>query len=235
MFRRSQRTTFTSPPIAANVWLPNMYTGSVQPHAMRSTRPENGKKGPKWKWRLKKSGHWMEILSHISQVCLCIIISFCQWECFSDDLSANMIIYLLQWFLSTNFMNFEHISGYGRRNTLSAASRTLLIYFAKMAPKSNKETVDYSFLCSLLQSGACVDVCDRHGQTVLHEVKRKGYSFLLICSSKVYMLLIRIPDWYLFSWVFIFVRIRFCEDFMTRRLQTINLCDLLLIFYFRIL
>ena len=55
---------------------------------------------------------------------------------------------------------------------LSAASRTLLIYFAKMARKSNTETVDYSFLCSRLQSGACIDVCDRHGPTVLHEVAR---------------------------------------------------------------
>ena len=54
----------------------------------------------------------------------------------------------------------------------NASSRALLIYFAKMAKKTNKEKVDYKFLSSLISSGAHINVCDKHGQTVMHEVAR---------------------------------------------------------------
>lgn len=54
----------------------------------------------------------------------------------------------------------------------SAPSKSLLIYFAKLANTSNNETVDYDFLSSLINSGAQVNVSDKHGQSVMHEVAR---------------------------------------------------------------
>ena len=56
----------------------------------------------------------------------------------------------------------------------AAGSRALIIYFAKMAKnkKGGKQTVDYRFLESLFLGGAKIDVCDKHGQTILHEVAR---------------------------------------------------------------
>ena len=57
-----------------------------------------------------------------------------------------------------------------QRHSNKASSNTLLIYFAKMANSSNKEKIDYNFLSSLICGGADVNVCDRHGQTVMHEV-----------------------------------------------------------------
>ena len=57
----------------------------------------------------------------------------------------------------------------------SASNRALLIYFAKLAradPESATTVVDFDFVDSLLQSGADVNVCDRYGQTILHEAAR---------------------------------------------------------------
>ena len=57
----------------------------------------------------------------------------------------------------------------------SASNRALLIYFAKLAqadPESAATVVDFDFVDSLLQSGADINVCDRYGQTILHEAAR---------------------------------------------------------------
>ena len=59
-----------------------------------------------------------------------------------------------------------------KQSRKDAGSRALIIYFAKMANKTNKECVDYRFLESLFLGGANVNVIDKHGQTVLHEVSR---------------------------------------------------------------
>lgn len=59
-----------------------------------------------------------------------------------------------------------------RSKKKAAGSRALIIYFAKMATKTNKETVDYRFLESLFQGGAMVNVTDKHGQSVMHEISR---------------------------------------------------------------
>jgi len=55
---------------------------------------------------------------------------------------------------------------------IAAASRALIIYFSKMARKGSTERIDYRFLDSLFKGGADVNVTDKHGQTVLHEVAR---------------------------------------------------------------
>ena len=57
----------------------------------------------------------------------------------------------------------------------AASNRALLIYFAKLAradPESPATVVDFDFVESLLQSGADVNVCDKYGQTILHEASR---------------------------------------------------------------
>lgn len=57
----------------------------------------------------------------------------------------------------------------------SASNRALLIYFAKLAradPESAATVVDFDFVDSLLQRGADVNVCDRYGQTIIHEAAR---------------------------------------------------------------
>ncbi|XP_065664110.1 transient receptor potential cation channel subfamily A member 1 [Hydra vulgaris] len=57
-------------------------------------------------------------------------------------------------------------------NKVAAASKALIIYFSKMAKKGSKDTVDFRFLESLILGGANVNVADKHGQTVMHEVAR---------------------------------------------------------------
>lgn len=59
-----------------------------------------------------------------------------------------------------------------KKNKKAAGSRALIIYFAKMARKGSTETIDYRFLDSLFKGGANVNVTDKHGQTVLHEIAR---------------------------------------------------------------
>lgn len=59
-----------------------------------------------------------------------------------------------------------------KKSKRAAGSKALIIYFAKMARKGSKETIDYRFLDSLFKGGANVNCADKHGQTVLHEVAR---------------------------------------------------------------
>ena len=47
------------------------------------------------------------------------------------------------------------------KERMSAASRTLLIYFAKMANATSKDELDYEFLTSLINNGAKLNVSDR--------------------------------------------------------------------------
>ena len=59
-----------------------------------------------------------------------------------------------------------------KKSKRAAASRALIIYFAKMARKGSTERIDYQFLDSLFKGGGNVNVSDKHGQTVLHETAR---------------------------------------------------------------
>ena len=51
-----------------------------------------------------------------------------------------------------------------------AGCKTLVIYFSKLAKKTNMDTIDFRFLDSLFRGGASVNACDRYGQTALYEV-----------------------------------------------------------------
>lgn len=55
-----------------------------------------------------------------------------------------------------------------------AASRALIIYFAKLARASleREQELDFEFVEGLLKEGADINFTDRYGQTVLHEVAR---------------------------------------------------------------
>lgn len=53
-----------------------------------------------------------------------------------------------------------------------AGSHAILIYFARMSISSSVERLDYNFLFTLLQHGAEINISDRFGQTVMHEVGR---------------------------------------------------------------
>lgn len=59
-----------------------------------------------------------------------------------------------------------------KRGTISAGSRAIVIYFSRMAKMTSNERVDYHFLHSLIRNGAEVNISDKYGQTVLHEVAR---------------------------------------------------------------
>ncbi|XP_020899754.1 uncharacterized protein LOC110238422, partial [Exaiptasia diaphana] len=57
---------------------------------------------------------------------------------------------------------------------VSSPSRALLYYFAKLASNSNEqEIIDLEFVGTLIQSGADVNITDRHGQSVMHEAARQ--------------------------------------------------------------
>ena len=53
-----------------------------------------------------------------------------------------------------------------------AGSRAIIIYFSRMSNAANTEKIDYDFLHSLISNGAAVNVSDKYGQTVMHEVAR---------------------------------------------------------------
>ena len=59
-------------------------------------------------------------------------------------------------------------------NPAIAASRALIIYFAKLARASleHEQELDFEFIEGLLREGADLNFEDRYGQTVLHEVAR---------------------------------------------------------------
>ena len=56
-----------------------------------------------------------------------------------------------------------------------AGSKAFIIYFAKLAHAQDTELIDFDFVESLIQGGASVHSCDKHGQTVMHEVARNWH------------------------------------------------------------
>lgn len=59
-------------------------------------------------------------------------------------------------------------------NQALVSSRTLIIYFAKLAKASldGPQVIDFSFLEEMFSRGADINFTDRHGQTIFHEVAR---------------------------------------------------------------
>ena len=69
--------------------------------------------------------------------------------------------------------SFEEKSNDARSGKSSLNSRTLIFYFSKLAASSRVEdTVDLDFVEGLLDNGADINMSDKHGQTILHEVAR---------------------------------------------------------------
>lgn len=62
----------------------------------------------------------------------------------------------------------------GQIHPAIAASRTLIVYFAKLAKGSleREQELDFEYIEDLLREGADVNFTDRFGQTVMHEVAR---------------------------------------------------------------
>ena len=56
--------------------------------------------------------------------------------------------------------------------TTTANNRALIIYFSKLASTPNSEDVDLNFVEGLIANGADINVTDKHGQTIFHEVAR---------------------------------------------------------------
>eukprot|EP00794_Sanderia_malayensis_P014065 gene14065-15531_t len=60
--------------------------------------------------------------------------------------------------------------------TSKTTSRTLIIYFSKLSSGPKVEDVDLDFVEKLIKKGADINVTDKHGQTLLHEVSRTWHT-----------------------------------------------------------
>ena len=71
-----------------------------------------------------------------------------------------------------------------------AGSEVLIVYFAKLGTASRDSVVDLDYLETLINSGAKVNYTDRHGQTVMHEVRtcniKSEAGFKLMCYIALY-------------------------------------------------
>ena len=69
--------------------------------------------------------------------------------------------------------SFEVKSGDMRSGKSTLSSRTLIYYFSKLASSARTEDmVDLDFVEGLLDNGADINLTDKHGQTIFHEVAR---------------------------------------------------------------
>lgn len=60
-----------------------------------------------------------------------------------------------------------------RRNLSKSSNKALLIYFSKLARSKNvSDELDLDFIESLLTNGADINMMDKYGQTIFHEVAR---------------------------------------------------------------
>ena len=61
--------------------------------------------------------------------------------------------------------------------TRAASCKALLIYFSKLGKSvDDQDEIDFNFLSALIACGADINVSDKHGQTVLHEVARAWHT-----------------------------------------------------------
>ena len=57
---------------------------------------------------------------------------------------------------------------------INSPSRALMYYFTKLASSSDEDQViDLDFVDTLITNGASPTICDRHGQSILHEAARQ--------------------------------------------------------------
>ena len=76
------------------------------------------------------------------------------------------------------------------RNIVKSSSRTLLIYFAKLARSGNEnDELDLDFIESLVNNGVDINMVDKYGQSVFHEVARTWHPdvgvFLLALNANI--------------------------------------------------
>ena len=76
------------------------------------------------------------------------------------------------------------------RNIVKSSNRTLLIYFAKLAWSGNEsDELDLDFIESLVNNGADINMVDKYGQSVFHEVARTWHPdvgvFLLALNANI--------------------------------------------------
>ena len=76
------------------------------------------------------------------------------------------------------------------RNIVKSSNRTLLIYFAKLARSGNEnDELDLDFIESLVNNGADINMVDKYGQSVFHEVARTWHPdvgvFLLALNANI--------------------------------------------------
>lgn len=80
-----------------------------------------------------------------------------------------------------------------QKTSINSPSRALIYYFAKLACSDDDQVIDLDFVETLINNGASPNICDRHGQSILHEAARQwelavvkfllekgGYSFFLL-------------------------------------------------------
>ena len=63
------------------------------------------------------------------------------------------------------------------RATAIASSKALITYFAKLGKSVDVyDEIDLKFLVALLETKADINACDKHGQTIFHEVAREWHT-----------------------------------------------------------
>ena len=69
------------------------------------------------------------------------------------------------------------ISEDSEKGTRIASCKALLIYFSKIGKSYDEhDEIDLNFLSALMECGADINISDKHGQTVLHEVARAWHT-----------------------------------------------------------
>ena len=66
------------------------------------------------------------------------------------------------------------------KSTRVASCKALLIYFSKLGKSiDDHDEIDFNFLSALIACGADINIRDKHGQTILHEVARAWHTDVL--------------------------------------------------------
>lgn len=73
------------------------------------------------------------------------------------------------------------------KSSINSPSRALIYYFAKLASSDEDQVIDLEFVNTLITNGASPNICDRHGQSILHEAARQwelGVAKFLLAKGK---------------------------------------------------
>eukprot|EP00794_Sanderia_malayensis_P014118 gene14118-15594_t len=91
--------------------------------------------------------------------------------------------------LGTDVLSNGDDDGASNPDLSRAGSRGLLTYFANLANSPDEEQINVDFVNSLLNGGADINVTDRYGQTIMHEVVRQWHmdiaEFVMECGAEI--------------------------------------------------